>query len=90
MRWGYEADKSQSPRWFKILLEPDSQYARDFKGMADAGTSPGIPENAIQSTVEYLERLWSHIEDDIMIRIQNDQFRPRIVLAIPAMWSEGD
>lgn len=91
-KWGYEVGpKDQSFQWIKILLEPDSKFARIVAPVRDSNQLLAkLGKDAIDVVADYLRLLWDFTMEDIR-RKQGGDFRNvyslKVVITVPAMWS---
>lgn len=91
--WGYEVGlKEEAFRWFKILLEPDSKYARTTQQVRQSNDLLGkINKTAEDVLCDYLKQIWRYTKEDIRKRVSDDDwesnYNVHVVLTVPAMWS---
>jgi hypothetical protein len=91
-KWGYSiGPNDKSFRWIKILLEPDSRYAKSVAPVKQSNEMlDQLHRNAVSIVADYLRLLWGYTMKDIEQR-QGPDFRDifdlRVVMSVPAMWS---
>ncbi|KAF7553497.1 hypothetical protein G7Z17_g3586 [Cylindrodendrum hubeiense] len=93
--WGYEVGpKEESFRWIKILLEPESKYARTVQEVRDSNELlQKLNKTAEEVIRDYLREIWRYTKEDIRKRVGDDDwedtFTIHVVLTVPAMWSHA-
>ncbi|KAH7008907.1 hypothetical protein EDB80DRAFT_574486 [Ilyonectria destructans] len=93
--WGYEVScKEESFRWIKILLEPESKYARTVQEVRDSNELlQKLNKTAEEVIRDYLREIWRYTKEDIRKRVGDDDweetFTIHVVLTVPAMWSHA-
>ncbi|KAF5013318.1 hypothetical protein FDECE_668 [Fusarium decemcellulare] len=91
--WGYDVGpKEEAFRWFKILLEPESQYSQEYPEVHRTKELLNeIGKTAQDIVSDYLERIWRYTKEDIRKCVGDDEweinFTIHVVLTVPAMWS---
>ncbi|KAK7398435.1 hypothetical protein QQX98_012186 [Neonectria punicea] len=93
--WGYEVSaKEESFRWIKILLEPESKYARTVQQVRESNSLlQKLNKTAEEVVSDYLRAIWRYTKEDIRKRVGDDDwedtFTVHVVLTVPAMWSHA-
>lgn len=93
--WGYEVGlKDEAFRWVKILLEPESKYAKTTAQVRATNELLGkLNKTAEDVVTDYLRLVWQYTKEDIRKRVEDNAwesaFEVHVVLTVPAMWSHA-
>ncbi len=84
--WGFEADDTAAKRWFKVMLDPQHEYAQSSDVVVNCQTTV---EDAKRAAIDYLRELWSYAQSNIQNHIgeEDDEIHFEVVLTVPAVWS---
>lgn len=91
-KWGFEVGtRDPSFKWIKVLLEPDSQYARVVEPVRDSNELlQKLQMKPVDVVADYLKLLWGYTMDDIRTK-QGTNFEEiyslKVVVTVPALWS---
>lgn len=91
-KWGFQVgDKDESFKWFKILLEADSKYAKESEIVNTSSLLLSKLEKTPTKVVaDYLSLLWQFALKDIAKKKGKGWrsiYDVKIVMSVPAMWS---
>lgn len=86
--------KEESFRWTKILLEPESKYARTVQEVRDSNELlQKLNKTAEEVIRDYLREIWRYTAEYIRKRVGDDNWEEtytiHVVLTVPAMWSHA-
>ncbi|ORY02350.1 hypothetical protein BCR34DRAFT_627561 [Clohesyomyces aquaticus] len=95
--WGYEIEANQTPlKWFKLCLEDENQLPQDVqKSDQLAAARKMLVEksiSAVDAAADYLRELWKATIASLERELGSpavDGLPFRVVVTVPAMWSDG-
>ncbi|GAB1315554.1 hypothetical protein MFIFM68171_05764 [Madurella fahalii] len=92
-KWGFEADKQQSRRWFKLTLGQDPRHVKLLDETDDEaeGATNRVKE-AEELTTAYLKNIWFYTQEHIRRTIGlgwNAIYTTKIVVGVPAIWKQS-